>query len=354
MRRARGAGPAAGPLSAARRLVWLGACEPGISSALSRSFLCSPSAPSPAGWRQQLQPGFGTDDGGSSSGGGSGSSRGASGGGSGSSSGRLGDSGGSSPRRPAPHLRAHDTRAVLHGPDTHVPTDIGALHPDRRRVHADHHRPGGRRRRQRLGQLRDGHLQRRRCPRAQRGQSTLTLHTQLPTGHQVLRAGLHACGPLEIGRVSHRGRQRGRPLLHLLHLDHGRRSSAASAGTWELSGDVVFFSNNGATLGLATIRSAAARADQQRLARPRSTWPRSSRPSRARPRAPRCSSSSSAAAPASGTCSASAPGATTSTRSPGPRAGQQTRPAGGDRLVGDGNVASDLHEHSRRAGRARA
>jgi hypothetical protein len=92
------------------------------------------------------------------------------------------------------------------------------------------------------------------------GPVTLTLQTQLPSGTKFYALGFTPAGTLETGESLIAGDSAG----DLYYVDVtgasttpqnlGGFGAASGGGTWELSGDVVFYSSNGATLGLATIR----------------------------------------------------------------------------------------------------
>ena len=85
--------------------------------------------------------------------------------------------------------------------------------------------------------------------------------SRLRDEHEVLRSRLHPRGHARDGRVPHRRRQLGGPLLRRRERRVGHSAEPrqlrrrARRGTYELSGDIVFYTLNGSPRGLATIRS---------------------------------------------------------------------------------------------------
>jgi hypothetical protein len=198
--------------------------------------------------------GFGNDDAGSSSsGGGSGSGNGSSGGGSGSSSGLVGDSGGRSGGGP-PLIYAHtDSELYSMDPNTHVLTDIGPFTltgggstPTITDLAVDG-----------AGNVwvnSETAIYGVTLPSSGTGPVNIALHTQLQTGTKFYALGFTPAGTLESGESLIAGDSAG-DLYYISPTSNVPQNLGGFGGSWELSGDVVFFSNNGATLGLATIRT---------------------------------------------------------------------------------------------------
>lgn len=200
--------------------------------------------------------GFGLDDGGSEGGSGSGGGSGgsSSGGGSGSGSGSFGDGSTGSSSGGTPVIYAHtDTELYSMDPNTHVLTDIGTF-------------TGGGSSTPTITDLAvDGAgnvwvnsetaIYGVTLPASGTGPVSLTLHTQLSTGTKFYALGFTPAGTLESGESLIAGDSAG----NLYYIPSGSSASPQNlggfGGDWELSGDVVFFTNNGTTLGLATIRT---------------------------------------------------------------------------------------------------
>jgi hypothetical protein len=97
-------------------------------------------------------------------------------------------------------------------------------------------------------------------PTSGAGPVSLALQTQLPTGTKFYALGFTPAGTLEPGESLIAGDSAG----NLYYVDASGASAvpqnlggfgaSPGGGTWELSGDVVFYTSNGATIGLATIR----------------------------------------------------------------------------------------------------
>lgn len=203
------------------------------------------------------QSGFGdggADESGSSSGGGSGSGNG-SGGGSGSGSGgSFGDSStGSSGGGPTLIYAHTDSELYSMDPNSHQLTDIGPFSA------------GGGTTPTITDLAVDGNddiwvnsetaIYKATLPSSGSGTVTITLQTQLPSGSKFYALGFTPAGTLESGESLIAGDSDG----NLYYIDASGASSTPQelggfGGNWELSGDVVFYSSNGTTLGLATIR----------------------------------------------------------------------------------------------------
>jgi hypothetical protein len=92
-------------------------------------------------------------------------------------------------------------------------------------------------------------------PASGTGPVTITLQTQLPSGSKFYALGFTPAGTLESGESLIAGDSDG----NLYYIDASGASSTPQelggfGGNWELSGDVVFYSSGGTTIGLATIR----------------------------------------------------------------------------------------------------
>lgn len=92
-------------------------------------------------------------------------------------------------------------------------------------------------------------------PSSGTGTVTITLQTQLQTGTKFYALGFTPAGTLESGESLIAGDSAG----NLYYIPSTGSSVVPQnlggfGGNWELSGDVVFFSSNGSTIGLATIR----------------------------------------------------------------------------------------------------
>jgi hypothetical protein len=87
------------------------------------------------------------------------------------------------------------------------------------------------------------------------GTVSLTIHTQLPSTSKFYALGFTPPGTLETNQSLIAGDSAG----NLYYIPSSNTATpqllGGFGGSWALSGDVVFFSNNGATLGLATIRT---------------------------------------------------------------------------------------------------
>jgi len=199
------------------------------------------------------EPGFADVDGGPSRGGSGGGSGGSgSGGGSGSSSGGLVGDSGSGTNGPS-FIYAHtDSELYSMDPNTHQVTDIGPFSV------------GGGNTPTITDLAVDGSgnvyvnsetaIYRAAIPSGT-GTVSLTLQTQLPSGSKFYALGFTPAGALEPGESLIAGDSAG----NLYYIDTSGASATPQnlggfGGTWELSGDVVFFSAGGATIGLATIR----------------------------------------------------------------------------------------------------
>jgi hypothetical protein len=202
------------------------------------------------------QQGFGNpDDGGSSSsGGGSGGSSGSSGG-SGGSSGGFGDASSSSSggqTGPAIIYANTDTELWTMDPNTHALTDVGPfsfgggttptitdLAVDANGIVVVNSETA----------VYDVTL-----PAGGTGTVNLALHTQLPSGSKFYALGFTPAGALESGESLIAGDSAG----NLYYIPSSATATpqllGGFGGNWELSGDVVFYTANGATIGLATIR----------------------------------------------------------------------------------------------------
>lgn len=94
------------------------------------------------------------------------------------------------------------------------------------------------------------------------GTVALTLQTQLPSGSKFYALGFTPAGALESGQSLIAGDSQG----NLYYIDTSSASATPQelggfGGSWELSGDVVFFSSGGSTIGLATIRQCSPSCD---------------------------------------------------------------------------------------------
>jgi len=96
-------------------------------------------------------------------------------------------------------------------------------------------------------------------PASGTGPVTLTLQTALTTGTKFFALGFTPGGTLQSGESLITGDSAG----NLYYVDVSAATATpqllggfgtAPSGTWELSGDVVFYTQGGATVGLATIR----------------------------------------------------------------------------------------------------
>jgi hypothetical protein len=91
-------------------------------------------------------------------------------------------------------------------------------------------------------------------PSSGSGTVNITLHTQLPSGSKFYALGFTPGGTLETGQSLIAGDSAG----NLYYIPSSAMATpqllGGFGGGWELSGDVVFFTNNGNNLGLATIR----------------------------------------------------------------------------------------------------
>jgi hypothetical protein len=202
------------------------------------------------------QTGFGDDGGGGgSSGGGSGGggSGGSSGGSGGSSGGLVGDSS-TNPNGP-PLIYAHtDSELYSMDPMTHVLTDIGPFTtgggsaPTITDLAVDANDD--------VWVNSESAIYKVTLPASGTGPVNITLQTQLGTGTKFYALGFTPAGTLESGESLIAGDSAG----NLYYVDASGASATPQllggfGGNWELSGDVVFYTSNGATLGLATIRS---------------------------------------------------------------------------------------------------
>jgi hypothetical protein len=202
-------------------------------------------------------PGFAGDDGGGSDSGGSsgGSGSGSSSGGSGSGSGSFGDSSTSSSGGGAPVIYAHtDSELYSMDPSTHQLTDIGPFTlgggtvPTITDLAVDGHDD--------VWVNSETAIYKASLPASGTGSVSLALQTQLPSGSKFYALGFTPAGTLESGESLIAGDSNG----NLYYIDASGASSTPQelggfGGNWELSGDVVFYTSNGATIGLATIRS---------------------------------------------------------------------------------------------------
>jgi hypothetical protein len=230
-----------------RTWLLLGACATLVPLALAAPVTgCGGSSP---------DSGFTGDDGGSSggsSGGSGGSSGSGSGGGSGSSSGAFGDA--SSSGGGPPLIYAHtDTELYSMDPTSHQLTDIGPFSDGSSSTPT-------------ITDLAvDGNgnvwvnsetaIYKVTLPPSGTGTVNITLQTQLMTSSKFYALGFTPAGTLESGESLIAGDSDG----NLYYVDASGASNAPQelggfGGNWELSGDVVFYSSNGTTLGLATIR----------------------------------------------------------------------------------------------------
>jgi hypothetical protein len=206
-------------------------------------------------------PGFDLGDGGgsSSSGGGSGGSSSSSSGG--SSSGAFGDGGsgsGSGGGNGPPLIYAHtDTELYSMDPTSHVPVDIGpfsdgsGMTPTITDLAVDGN-----------GNVwvnSETAVYKAAVPTGM-GTVTLTLSTQLGTSTSFYALGFTPAGTLETGESLIAGDSKG----DLYYVDQtgvagpqnlGSFGPAPSGGTYELSGDIVFYNLNGSPRGLATVRA---------------------------------------------------------------------------------------------------
>jgi len=203
------------------------------------------------------QPGFGNpgDGGSSSSGGGSGGSSGSSGGSGGSSGGLVGDaSSSSSGGQMAPAIiYAHtDTELWTMDPNTHALTDVGPFSvgggttPTITDLAVEA-----------SGTVvvnSETAIYRVTLPAGGTGTVNLALHTQLPSGSKFYALGFTPAGTLETLESLIAGDSAG----NLYYIPSSAQATpqllGGFGGNWELSGDVVFYTANGATIGLATIR----------------------------------------------------------------------------------------------------
>jgi hypothetical protein len=94
------------------------------------------------------------------------------------------------------------------------------------------------------------------------GTVNITLHTQLPTGSKFYALGFTPAGALETNQSLIAGDSAG----NLYYIPSSATATpqllGGFGGNWELSGDVVFFTNNGNALGLATIRQCSPTCDK--------------------------------------------------------------------------------------------
>ncbi len=240
---------------------------------LSLPALASIASSAIAGCGSTPQQGFTADDAGSSGssgssgGSGNGSSSGASssggsgsssGGGSGSSSGGFGGSGSSSGGGPTVIYAHTDAELYSMDPNSHQLTDIGPFTTGSGTAPTitDLAVTGG-------GSLyvnSETAIYTVALPSNGAGPVNLTLKTQLQTGTKFYALGFTPAGALESGESLIAGDSAG----NLYYVDTSGASAipqnlggfgaSPSGGTWELSGDVVFYTAGGNTLGLATIR----------------------------------------------------------------------------------------------------
>jgi hypothetical protein len=204
---------------------------------------------------------FNNPDGGSSSGsgGGSGGSSGSSSGGSGGSSGSSGGFGDGGGMNGTPLIYAHtDSELYSMDPTTHVLTDIGAFTltggttPTITDLAVDGNDD--------VWVNSETAIYSVALPSGGTGPVVLTLQTQLPSSTKFYALGFTPAGTLETGESLIAGDSDG----NLWYVDVSQASStpqelggfgaASGGGTWELSGDVVFYTASGATQGLATLR----------------------------------------------------------------------------------------------------
>jgi hypothetical protein len=96
------------------------------------------------------------------------------------------------------------------------------------------------------------------------GTVTLTLQAQLQTGTKFYALGFTPAGTLESGESLIAGDSAG-DLYYIPSTGSSvvPQDLGGFGGSWELSGDVVFFTVNGATLGLATIRQCSSECDSK-------------------------------------------------------------------------------------------
>ncbi len=234
-------------MRALRARFLLGACAAFVPSLFAVS-----------GCGSNTESGFGDGglEGGSSSGGGSGGGNG-SGGGSGSGSGgSFGDSSTGSSSGGGPTLIYAHTDSELYSmdPTSHVLTDIGPFSA------------GGGTTPTITDLAIDGNdniwvnsetaIYKVTLPASGTGTVNIALQTQLPSGSKFYALGFTPAGTLESGESLIAGDSNG----NLYYIDASGASSTPQelggfGGNWELSGDVVFYSSGGNTIGLATIRS---------------------------------------------------------------------------------------------------
>ena len=194
-------------------------------------------------------------DGSSGSSGGSGSSSGSS---SGGSSGGFGDSGNGQMTQPL--IYAHsDTELYSLNPTTNQTADIGPFTltgggttPTITDLAVDGNDD--------VWVNSESAIYKATLPASGTGSVDLALQTQLPSGTKFYALGFTPAGTLETGESLIAGDSAG----DLYYVDASGASAtpqnlggfgaSPSGGTWELSGDVVFYTSGGATVGLATIR----------------------------------------------------------------------------------------------------
>jgi len=206
-------------------------------------------------------PGFDLGDGGgsSSSGGGSGGSSSSSSGG--SSGGNFGDAGSSSSggSNGPPLIYAHtDTELYSMDPTSHQLTDIGAFSdgsgtaPTITDLAVDGNNN--------VWVNSESTVYTAALPTAGTGTVALTVSTQLGTSTSFYALGFTPAGTLETGESLIAGDSKG----DLYYIDQsgsaapqdlGSFGPAPGGGTYELSGDIVFYNLNGSPRGLATVRA---------------------------------------------------------------------------------------------------
>ncbi len=193
-----------------------------------------------------------SDGSGSSSGGGSG---GSSGGGSGNGSGgTFGDSSTGSSSGGGPTLIYAHTDSELYSmdPSSHQLTDIGPFSTGGTTPTITDLAVDGN---DNVWVNSETAIYKATLPSSGTGAVNLTLQTQLPSGSKFYALGFTPAGTLESGESLIAGDSNG----NLFYIDASGASSTPQelggfGGNWELSGDVVFYSSSGNTIGLATIR----------------------------------------------------------------------------------------------------
>jgi hypothetical protein len=205
--------------------------------------------------------GFGAVDGGASEGGGGSGNDAASGAGDDSGHGLVGDSGsGTGTSGPAVIYAHTDAELYSMDPNTHQVTDIGPFSDGSGQTPTitDLAVDGS-------GDVyvnSETAIYKATLPASGTGTVTLTLQTQLETGTKFYALGFTPPGTLESGESLIAGDSAG-DLYYIPSTGASvvPQNLGGFGGNWELSGDVVFYTSGGATIGLATIRSCSSSCD---------------------------------------------------------------------------------------------